>query len=397
MWLALPALALVAAAQEPPVPSFPARAERVVVDVVVTDRNGVPVTGLAAADFEVSEDGERQRIVTFEAIASGAPPPAGPVEAAAEPATTPGPVAGPGQFYAVAFDDVNMTPFKVHEAKAAVAAFVRSAGDDDRILFMATRTGDARVSASASSRGELLDMVRGLKAGHLPDMSPDRISDYEAMLIHVLQDAETLARVNNRIASRTGGGRMSTKASAAETYERAAARTRDSLRALERLIETIVAEKGRKSVILVSEGFILSPRVAEFRDVTQAAMRANAALYFVDARRMELGASEYAIEAWSAQAADIAKALAERAGEAFGSETLAKETGGFTITNTNDLAAGMRRIAAETRSYYLIGYDPTKEPDGRFRKIRVRVSRKGVRVRARRGYYAESPVANPGR
>jgi VWFA-related protein len=183
---------------------------------------------------------------------------------------------------------------------------------------------------------------------------------------------------------------MSVKANAAEAYERAAARTRDSLRALERLIETIAAEKGRKSVILVSEGFFLSPRIGEFRDVTQAAMRVNAALYFVDARRMDLEGFD------AIGKTDIAKTLAERAGEAFGSETLAKETGGFTITNTNDLAAGMRRIAAETRSYYLVGYDPTKEPDGRFRKIRVKVSRKGVRVRARRGYYAESRVRTPG-
>jgi VWFA-related protein len=396
MWLALSALALVAAAQEPPVPSFPARAERVVVDVVVTDRNGEPVTGLAAADFEVSEDGERQRIVTFEAIGPGTPPTAsggGPAGTPAAPTT--GSV--PGQFYVVAFDDVNMTPFKVLQAKAAVEAFVRSADEDDRILLVATSTGDARLSPTGSSRQDLLDMVRDLKAGHLPDMSPDRISDYEAMLIHLLGDAETLARVHARIASSTGGGRMSTKANAAETYARAAGRVRDTLRVLERLMDTMAREKGRKSVILVSEGFILSPRIAEFRSVTQAAMRANAGLYFVDARRLDISGFDDIEPPWSTRRTDIAKTLAERAGEAFGSEMLAQDTGGFTITNANDLAAGMRRIAAETRSYYLIGYDPTKEPDGRFRKIRVRVSRKGVRVRARRGYYAESPVANPGR
>jgi hypothetical protein len=48
--------------------------------------------------------------------------------------------------------------------------------------------------------------------------------------------------------------------------------------------------------------------------------------------------------------------------------------------NTNDLAGGTQRIAAETRSYYLLGYDATKEPDGRFRKIRVKVNRKGTRA-----------------
>jgi VWFA-related protein len=382
-------LAAPAGAQEQ-VPTFPARAERVVVDVVVTDRDGVPVTGLSASDFEVSEDGDRQRIASFEAIAPGAPHETGAAEPGPEAATPPSSRAGRSQFYVVAFDDVNMTPFKVHEAKAAVAAFVSSAGDDDRILLMATSTGDGRLSPSVASRGDLLDMVRGLKAGYLPDLSPDRMSDYEAMMIHVVRDPDTKARVTKRIAARTGpAGSQSVTAIAAEAYEHAAGRTRDSLRTLERLIETIAPERGRKSVVLVSEGFILSPRIVEFRNVTQAAMRANAALYFVDARRMNLGASEYPIEVREGgDPADLAKALAEQAGEAFGSETLAQDTGGFTITNTNDLAGGMRRIAAETRSYYLVGYDPTKEPDGRFRKIRVKVSRKGVRVRARKGYYA---------
>ena len=48
-----------------------------------------------------------------------------------------------------------------------------------------------------------------------------------------------------------------------------------------------------------------------------------------------------------------------------------------------------RRIGSDLRSYYLLGYTPKNEPfDGRFRKIAVRVKRKGVDVRARSGYFA---------
>jgi VWFA-related protein len=289
---------------------------------------------------------------------------------------------------------VNLTPFKVHEARAAVASFVRTAGEGDRILLVATSSGEGRLSPSGASRQALLDVLQDLKAGHLPDRSPDRMSDYEAMMIHVLRDPDTQARVARRIAARAGpAGSLSITALAAEAYGRAAGRTRDTLRTLERLIETIAGERGRKSIVLVSEGFVLSPWVAEFRSVTQAAMRANAALYFVDARQMVLGASEYPIEFNDlGDGRNVAVALADQAGEAFGSETLATDTGGFTITNTNDLASGMRRIAAET-ALLSRRYDPTNI-DGRFRKIRVTVSRKGVRVRARKGY-AEAPVIAP--
>jgi hypothetical protein len=72
-----------------------------------------------------------------------------------------------------------------------------------------------------------------------------------------------------------------------------------------------------------------------------------------------------------------------------GSESIAADTGGFTVKNTNDLGKGIRRIATETQMYYLLGYNPTNTArDGRFRKIEVKVSRKGANVRARRGYYA---------
>ena len=52
--------------------------------------------------------------------------------------------------------------------------------------------------------------------------------------------------------------------------------------------------------------------------------------------------------------------------------------------------------AAESRSYYLLGYSPGNIPrDGRFRKIEVKVRRPGAVVRARRGYFAPSDVAAP--
>jgi VWFA-related protein len=67
---------------------------------------------------------------------------------------------------------------------------------------------------------------------------------------------------------------------------------------------------------------------------------------------------------------------------------LASATDGF-VTETNDLAGGMQRIADDLSEYYLLGYNSTNTRfDGKFRKITVRVKRPGVEVRARRGYVA---------
>jgi VWFA-related protein len=69
--------------------------------------------------------------------------------------------------------------------------------------------------------------------------------------------------------------------------------------------------------------------------------------------------------------------------------SLASNTDGLAIVNTNDLAGGARRIVDDLSTYYLLGYySSNRDLDGKWRKITVRVKRPGVDVRARKGYRA---------
>jgi VWFA-related protein len=68
--------------------------------------------------------------------------------------------------------------------------------------------------------------------------------------------------------------------------------------------------------------------------------------------------------------------------------TMAEVTDGLAVVQTGDLTAGMRRIVEDLSSYYLLGYYSTRDLDGKFHKITVRVKRPGVQVRARSGYLA---------
>ena len=70
-------------------------------------------------------------------------------------------------------------------------------------------------------------------------------------------------------------------------------------------------------------------------------------------------------------------------------EHVAEETGGLAIRNTNDLAGGLSRVIDELREYYEVVYTPPNPvPDGRFRRIQAKVTRPGVGVRTRAGYFA---------
>jgi VWFA-related protein len=67
---------------------------------------------------------------------------------------------------------------------------------------------------------------------------------------------------------------------------------------------------------------------------------------------------------------------------------LAQGTGGFVIVNTNDFKTGLDKIARDMDDYYILGYVPPHPlHDGSYHKIKVKVDRHGVEVRARNGYF----------
>jgi VWFA-related protein len=424
--VSLVAAAAVAGAQAPPspapqaspspgaqTPSFPAQVELVNVDVVVTDKKGVPVPDLTAADFTLLEDGVAQSVSSFDAVkapaaASAVPPPKPRVSRN----TTPEIRSGTGRTFMVVFDDIHLSPQQAHRAKSAVAEFLRSGvREGDRVSLVATGGAAWWSTRMEAGREELVAMLKRLDGRHIPDMGPDRMSDYEAMRIHVYHDPQVEQRVSRRFETYGVAGRMGrggaggeqdqlytdgdpfVRGRATEVYFQAVSRNRITLQVLQRVLSSLASTKGRKSLILVSEGFIYDPNLDEFKQVIQASRRANVAIYFLDTRGLE-GTSVYFTAEFGPPLdnRDVGAAFVETLEASEGAESLAADSGGFSVKNTNDLANGVKRIAEESRNYYLLGYHPTNTaPDGRFRKIEVKVARKGLKVRARKGYYAPLP------
>lgn len=71
--------------------------------------------------------------------------------------------------------------------------------------------------------------------------------------------------------------------------------------------------------------------------------------------------------------------------------TLSDQTDGVAVVNTNDLQSGVERIGDDLSASYILGYYPTNnKPDGRVRRITVRLKGSREAVRARREYRAPS-------
>jgi VWFA-related protein len=402
-----PAPAPTAAQVEAQPPTFPAQVDQVIVDLVVTDKKGTPIRGLKREDLIVTEDGVPQSIVSYEAVElpdrpSEVPPPAPRVSVNTNPEER------RGRTFVLLFDDMNVTPFRANQAKAAVASFLeKGTREGDRVTLISTAGGVWWTARMESGRQKLLDMVKRFDGRYIPDTSPERMSDWEALRIHVYRDPMVVERVLRRYETYGVGAIMNRQQDstmragtvedpyvtgrASEVYYQAVTRLRTTLDALERALNGLAGAKGRKSVILVSEGFIHDINVDEFKRVNEASRRANAAVYFLNSRGLEGMPIEMTAQFGPALPdQDVGFAFAESWDAVAGADVVASESGGFTVRNTNDLSGGIQRIANETRAYYLLGYIPTNTArDGKYRKIQVKLAQgKGLQVRARKGYYA---------
>ena len=402
--------------------SFPSGIEQVVVDVVVTDDRGRPVRGLTREDFVIEEDGVRQDVLSFEAVdlprqdvvpEEPEPRPDGPPPRRVTVNTDP--LEKSGRTFVIVFDDVHMGLTSVSPAKAAVASFLREATrEGDRVTLIST-SGDTWWSERmVGGRERLVDLVKRLEPRRLGEVSTDRISDWEALQIHVYQNMQAYGRVLRRFQTYNAAFLRQDRTvadadllqdpyimrRAAETYFAATARLKVTMATLERVLEGLAPAKGRKSVILVSDGFIYDPARSGYERVAEASRRANAAIYFVNTKGLGGMPTGMTAEFGGVMnESDVGMAFVDAIDAVAGAEETASASGGFVVSNTNDLASGIQRIANEMQAYYLLGYESTNTArDGAFREIEVElVADRDREVRARRGYHAPSDADEPER
>ena len=122
-----------------------------------------------------------------------------------------------------------------------------------------------------------------------------------------------------------------------------------------------------------------------FRDLLTSARHSNVAFYPISPKGLQ------AIEFTAEGRADL-DGLRRHQARIGTLLTLASETDGVAIVNTNDLRAGMTRIANDLQAYYVLGYYTTNTKwDGGIRSIKVRLKSKKEAIRARRQYRGPTP------
>ena len=369
-------------------------------DVSVTDKKGNVITDLRPDEIEIYENGEKQKITRFSFVSNVRS-----TETRAATKVEKGQVSPPP------------TAVRPEQVKRTVALVV----DDLALSFRSTYSVRQTLRKFVDEQmrdGDLVAIIRtGGGIGALQQFTTDKRQLYAAIekvrfnlagLGRIGAFAPMEARLPGREAAEDPEQESSEELAAEIEGERQSLFAVGTLGAVDYVVRGMRDLPGRKSIILLSDGFRLFTRdsagVADggrvfdnLRRLVDTANRAAVVIYAIDARGLVSIGLTAEDNTGTRSFTEIDEALAERRTELFdtqdGMRFLARQTGGFAVLNSNDLNWGLERVLND-QSYYLLGYEPddaTFDPKvRRFNRLEIKVTRPGTHVRYRSGFFGVS-------
>lgn len=380
-------------------PTFRSHTDVVPVYVVVRDAAGQPVHGLTRGDFNLVDRKQPQRIELFEEVSRNAAPPAPAFEL--PPAVKLDVAANRGvdqdRVAVIVVDDLHLYKERADRAKEIARRFIESLGSRTPIALI--RTSGRGSTQVTQDHAALLAAVEGI-AGERAVRRPIQAWDEQ-----MPREANFSTDVNAAAASAATFSGHTVK----DYFD-----DLTSYKTLRDAAGLLGSAAGRRKVfILISEGIGKdlswvpqgqSPCLTEgggscyhdiaIQNMMQALQRANAVVYAVDPRGF-VGLKDLVTECFPSPPgvgdADPCSSgvtdwdsVVRQAQQ--GLEYTTSTTGGFAVTNTDDINGGVDRIIADLENYYVLGFYPTDSTKAGFRELSVTVSRPGLIVRARPGY-----------
>ncbi|HWQ56287.1 MAG TPA: VWA domain-containing protein [Bryobacteraceae bacterium] len=384
--LVFAALAMAAFAQQPSV-VFRTTTNLVVLDVAVRDRAGKEITGLDRNAFTLLEDGKPQQLAIFEfqqlneqplppiATPSELAPKAVPVKNAAIATAAPGKVQYQDKRLMVMFFDFSsmQPPEQLRAMDAAMEFISRRMASADMVSIMTFGTNLEVQQDFTSDRDRLMEVVRGFRAG----------------------EASELAKEGDNADTETGEDTGA--AFLADESEFNIFNTDRKLAALESATKMLAALPEKKALIYFSSGVGKTgvENQSQLRSTVNAAVRANVSFYPVDARGLTAMVPGGDASQASSRGTGIFTGQQQQQQQSRMADqhetlvTLASDTGGKALLDSNDLAMGFTQAQQDIHSYYILGYySSNPAQDGRYRRVQVRLaSNPQAKLDYRTGYF----------
>jgi VWFA-related protein len=344
----------------------------------------------------VKEDGKERPIVSFAAFSKASATAPAPTEAKVDGVPSATPLTAEGVTTVLFVDDAQLKPQEMARLVPALKKLVDVIAEEKGVLALVAPGSNIQLADEASGNravfGAAIDKIVGQR---LDDRSPYPVSDVEAILGE-MGDTSIVERVAARFVYLNRGllkydmaliaarGRI-TEVAAAARFRRGYA-----YEVLLKSLDFLAGKPGRRSVVMVSGGYASDKDDVKQRELVNRSLQTNAPIHFLDARGLQ-GMSQYlGVEYRSAIEHDAIEPPGSFSEAAAGASGLADDTGGLYVRNTNDMVKGLSRIMDMSGTYYILGYEPPEHTKGGFRKIKVEVAAKGLKVLSRRGYFDEA-------
>ncbi|MYC80457.1 MAG: VWA domain-containing protein, partial [Acidobacteria bacterium] len=375
--------------------------EVVVVNAIVTDRDGKPITDLTADDFEVFENSKKQTIQSFSREVHESPQ-SSPAWGSAVGAEQPGPEAAPEKprLLSLVIDDLTYPPVgTLNRTIQAIRGFVERGLKAGNYISIVTASRGYFVPFTQD--GELLlaeiDRIHK-KLDFTPSMNHPgcvTMTDAQAEEIDVVSAAPGIRAfdvamteaeicgiggasanpvdIGQRASIRSPG--LDPTQTAVETYVRTLAsqhlsftkaRTRRLLDVLRGHIRSLGPVEAQKSLVLLSAGFLHRALRYELERLVDTALKTGIIFNTIRTTGLETSPMYDVSESHSTLRLDKALLVTEdRRQKGMSLEYLARATGGTYFKDNNDLGAGLRQVVDRQFSYYVLSYaTPPKKPDG---------------------------------
>jgi len=384
-------LLLAAAALAQELPRIRITVNLVQVDAVVTDAAGRHISGLTAGDFEIFQDGKRQRITAFSYVPGSSiamPATASPARDETVRTEAARGVQRPaGRVIALVVDDLGLSAQSIYQTRSVLTDFVENRlQPGDLAAIVSTSGGVGVLQQLTSDKARLAAAVERLR----PQFGR---SETDAMP-SVLNSEVTVPRADLAV----------DRGQAYIRRMRQIRYTLASLGALNLIVRGLRELPGRKSVVLFSENIETFQMDDPYsvglldaaRNVTDMANRSSAVVDVIDPRGVVHTGAQAADDraaTSTGKAIEIERITAyQRSME--GLAWLAEQTGGLFIRGDNQIRAGLQRALADKEGYYLIGYVPgseafqkTRNGTAAFHNLRLRLKRRGLQLRYRHGFF----------
>jgi VWFA-related protein len=371
--------------QIPQIPTFQTQTNLVIVNVTVRDKAGKLIENLKKEDFILLEDDRSQNISVFEVehLNSNALPPV-----AQQPQIVPATSNAPGipapasespvsrrdrRLLALYFDFSSMQPQEQIRAQQAALKFLNQQMTSSDLVEILTYSNRLRVLQDfTDNRDLLLSEIQGFRIGEASENAvdgaagPDDTDDSGAFA-----PDETEFNIFN---------------------------TDLKLIGLEEAVKKLAIYPEKKALIYFSSGISRTgvDNESQLRATVNAAVRSNVAFYPVDARGLVAMPPGGDASTASASGTGIFTGKTQQGlRDKFNTSqetlaTLAADTGGKALLDSNDLTMGITQAQRDINTYYILGYYSTNSAlDGKYRRIKVRLkSDLEAKLDYRNGYYA---------